>query len=255
MSVQQVKDRFQELTMYLGRDVTGLDKLRKLKEAVNVLRTRLASAQEQLAGCATTRQLAVERAISAETELANARIEIHSLQQRVENLTREMEQATKPLPTDDDKESDTKLDRNELASVIKRLRKRMRYCPAQAKSHQRVSHLVPVYNRDDFAKGWSHEALWTLGASVAMLCINGNQVIIQGEVGMVDHDEEHEGFQRNHVQWYAQHNVDLTSTTTDTRAGFVRLRNVQEGHLKIINAEKNDQQLQNAHSKAGIPMG
>jgi len=219
MSVQQVKKQFEEFAAYLGRDVTGLEKLRKLKDAVNVLRTSLASAQEQATGCAATRQVALERALNAEADLQNARLEIHSLRQQVANLTRDLKVATK-VDTEEQEvdepsygsESDTQAI---VTKVIKRVRKQMRYCPeAKSVNHVRSNNSRDknnrwvAFDRDALAEGWSHESLWRLGASVALLSGFFGEVRIETDKRVqefIKEDREHEGFGKHMIQWIAKH--------------------------------------------------
>lgn len=222
MSVQQVKDRFEELTAYLGRDAKGVEKLKKLKDAVNVLRTNLAAAQEQAACCTTTRQLAVERALAAEGELANTRIEMDSLRQQAANLTRELKAATNVEPTDEgsdgsNNESES-VDQTLMTGVIKNVRKRMKYCPAaKCVNHVRGSstrdknNRWAAFDRDSLSEGWSHESLWLLGASVALLSSLFGEVRIETDNRLSDfikEDGQHEGFGRHLIQWMAKNNCE-----------------------------------------------
>ena len=131
MSIQQVKNCFEEMSAYLARDVAGLAKTRKLKDAVNVLRTRLAAAEAEAMLATEIQSTAIERAISAERDRDEMRCETHRLRQIVANLTNELA-ATKHLDDahDDDDANIGDTEREaEVKLVLKQLRKRMPLCP------------------------------------------------------------------------------------------------------------------------------
>lgn len=206
MSVQQVKDRVEELATYLGRDATGLEKLRKLKDAVNVLRTRLSSSEENKRRAVELCDVATSRLTVVEAELAALRIENHRLQQVADTLLRDMESATR-----------TELDHNEQAdnaipvdgsgsppfrAVMKRLRKQINQCPTPITRAVIQGEDVGVYSRNAFSKGWSHEALWTLGASVAALAAFAGNVVVRDRPHMAELDGNQDGRKHQFLQWF-----------------------------------------------------
>ena len=234
MSVQNVKNNFQELSAYLARDVAGLDKLRNLKDAVNVLRTRLAAAEEKESAASGITNGAIERALVAERETEATRIENNRLQQQVAALTLALKNATVATEPDEDGDDVTSgvATESELKSVIKHLRKNLRYCPdiiasARVTKPDSKRATIAVHDRESFATGWSHESLWTLGASVAVLAAYGGGVAITSkhslrDIKMEDRNSE-SGAMRPVIQWLST-NIDFDATTG--RAGPVRLVNL-----------------------------
>lgn len=218
MSVQ-VKKQFEEMAKYLTRDAIGLEKLRKLKEAVNVLRTSLAAANEQQAREHAAKELAVNRALSAESDLAEARTELHSLRQQVVNLARDLKTKTTTEQMNADSNDSISDDSGEQAvvtKVMKTIRKRMKHCPAPicvshvAKNSSRDNRWA-AYDRESLAEGWSHESLWFLGASVAVLSGFFGEVRIETKNRVQKHIKEdrlHEGFGSNLIRWIAKHHSE-----------------------------------------------
>lgn len=256
MSVQQVKKQFEELRGYLGHDVKGLERLKSLKDAVNVLRTSLAAAQEQAAASTAAVSQLVSRALAAETALASAGVELQSLRQQVANLTRELAAATKVAPAQEEAEDTAATtepipDLAAMKTVVKRLRTHLSYCPPAAKATQRLSGRIRIYTRESFSAGWSHEALWVLGASVALLCRMSEQVVICTDERIEDlaADENHEGFGRNLIQWFGKNNMDM-SIERDRRAGFVHVRNVRDGLGQQVDREVQEQAIDGARSRS-----
>ena len=219
MSVQKVKDRFADLEAYLGRDVTGLKKLKELKDAVNVLRTSQAAAQDRAAECELAKQSLVARAVRAEMELAELKLAAHSLQQRADNLRRDLTAATKAEAEErvlDEPISECESDEQSIITkVLKRVRKQMRYCPeATCVNHVRgnnsrnKNNRWAAFDRDTLAEGWSHESLWLLGASVALLTgfFGEVRIVTDNRVQeFINEDREHEGFGKHLIQWLAKH--------------------------------------------------
>lgn len=219
MSMQKVKTRFEEMQAYLGRDVAGLKKLKDLKDAVNVLRTSMASAQEQAASSQAAKQSAVDRTLVAERELANANLDRHSLKQQVENLTRDLKAATKVKQDEDTAEPNSEsvsVDQTMMTEVIKKVRQKMKYCPAATcVNHVKMGNSRDkqnrwaAFNRESLAEGWSHESLWLLGASVALLSSLFGEVRVETDNCLdefIKEDRTHEGFARNLFRWMDKHN-------------------------------------------------
>jgi hypothetical protein len=222
MSISQVKKQFEEFAAYLGRDTVGLDKLRKLKDAVNVIRTRLSSSEERELEAVELKAVATSRAASAELKLEDALSENRRLNQLIQNLTRDLELSKKPavsnekdLPQDDEGHTTTEA---ELKSAIKQLRSRMRYCPMAV----RRSDGVYTFDRDSFSRGWSHQSLWELGASVAMLSFFFGKVTIRSSKVIKDMEMDRDpnsnmGVGRHIVQWLRR-NIDVNSKPSVMRA-------------------------------------
>ena len=185
MSVSQIKKRFEEFATYLGRVTHGLDKLKKLKDAVNELRTRLSSVEEKEASAVGRASEYVTRAHAAENELETAKVEIYRLRQITQNLERDLKLA---VAVDEPAEADTENTSNEikeleLKRVMKHLRTRLRFCPLPTRhlTHNSFKATLRVWDRESLAKGWSHESLWTLGASIAVLVALDGVVVLESE--------------------------------------------------------------------------
>lgn len=176
MSVSQVKKRFEEMATYLGRDATGLEKLRQLKDAVNVLRTKLAAAEESAAQAIESKAHATAKLVETESELADCRRDSHRLTQKMENVSRDLETVQAMLPREDTNPVDqhaTKLERQVTATAIE-LRRNLKKCPKPTATN--------TYDRKLLSKGWSRQEIWTLGAAVAALAaINGEVTIFSTE--------------------------------------------------------------------------
>lgn len=210
MSIAQVKKQFEEFAAYLGRDVAGLERLKKLKDAVNELRTRLASAEAKEASAAKAEEAMANRARTAEQELDGAKNEIQRLQQLVRNVSRDMELATArdvPDETEDYSASPMEL------RTLKRLRSRLKHCPRIKRMYK-----LPArsWDRDSIAKGWSHDAIWTLGAAMAVL------VTLEGVVVLESQDllryrsaGPKDGVARSFVKWFVKNNMSVDQSDND----------------------------------------
>ena len=233
--IAQVKKQFEDLSGYLSRDVSGLGKLRKLKEAVNVLRTRLAAAEATEARAIELKDASIERSKAVERERDELRLEAHRLQQQVANLTVAIKGATAVEPEPEvvhEPLSPEKSD-SEIKGVLKHLRKHMPYCPVMVeRTHLPGKRDVFVFDRNSLATGWSHQSLWNLGASVALLAMMKDTTIaIRSEGGWrsASHDtdkEFDESYTRPLFQWISK-NIDIHSNTI--KAGPVRLTNCDKG--------------------------
>lgn len=233
MSVSQIKKQFDGLATYLARDTIGQEKLKDLKDAVNVLRTQLSSAEIQTKDATELTHALRNRAQTAEWDLAVAKQEIQRLQQLVKNLSRDLSRATSEPATELDREAQeaVKTSEQELKGVIKRLRKKLPFCPAPVslvdKFCKRNGLTIRVYDRDSIAKGWSYESLWTLGATVAMLAAIGEAVAVRtGDdlIRTVKHRGPDVGGGMVHIARWMERNIDWCDDG-EMRAGIARLRN------------------------------
>lgn len=193
MSIAQIKKRFDELESYLGRDANGLNKLRELKEPVNSLRKRLACSEEarQLAEALAARR--AEEVQKVNGQLVELRQEVHSLRQRVANLTRDLAEATttapEEAPADDYEATDLSEEQRGYREAIRKLRQIIPCCPRPQlrKPKSAVDSLgLDYYSKESFAKGWGHNDLWVLGASVAVLAAFHGAVAITAETMIRD---------------------------------------------------------------------
>lgn len=222
MSVSQVKKNFEELTTYLGRDVAGLEKLRKLKDAVNVLRTNLAAAAESEQRAIQCRELAVAELNDLKTESRENRLECHRLQQKVENLTKRLADATASNATDKEAEDDIPTSgvskSAQFAGTIKELRRNMKTCPPLVAKRGSTF----VVNRSSIAKGWSRQDMWTLGASVALLsAFDGEVLVLSDEMIRQIGDEKS---RLEVVKWFSKNLSPVVSTPfDDVCAGMIEV--------------------------------
>lgn len=237
MSVSQIKKQFEEISTYLGRDKTGLEKLRKLKDLVNELRTRLAAATSESETATTSMNTVFAELSQAKSDLAVASQEIHRLQQVVLNLSRDLSVAEQREVSEE--ESDEGVNTNNLTRVqqqyhamVKKLRKQLPFCPraVDAAHTDRNAEVLRYYDRHSLSEGWSHQDIWTLGAAVAVLCAITGEVAIVSQKEMV-RDLEFTGSdcdKRNHqtVQWirkiFDEGESDAVRELCDQHRGVVR---------------------------------
>ncbi len=184
MSVQ-VKKKFEELVAYLGKDTKGLEKVKQLKDAVNELRKKLAAAEEKLEQMEAVKDAARERADEAEAARDAADRARMAAEVETQNLAKQVSQrALKKMARETyDMEERVKLaalvndtvddpDISETFRVIQRLRAGMPACARQRATIDLYGQPMRIFARHDLVPGWSDEALWQLGASVALLTLN-----------------------------------------------------------------------------------
>ncbi len=242
MSVAQVKKQFEELATYLGRDERGLEKLRTLKDAVNTLRTGLASANQKAQDATDKMELAMSASVTAEVDLKEARLEIHRLRQIVENLTHDMGRVSSPATDEDDDSVPKAATHREHRAVMKSLRRHLRTCPKPVNRAKQLKSMV--FERASFAKGWSHESLWILGASVALLsAFDGEVTIVSGE-RFTDMETKTEETARQFVQWF-RNNIDFSDSDKDP-VSQISKQAVLESNASRCAATKHEQMLSQA---------
>lgn len=169
MSISQIKKRFEEMAAYLGRDVHGIEKLRDLKESVNVVRTRLASAEAEAVMASETCDMAIKQRIAAESALDQERMENQRLRQVVANLTRDLEMTAptrKEDETQEEEPSGTEAEK-QMVRAIRALKKHIRICPQPKRIITTLDGKIGVFAMSSFATDWSHQSLLNLGAAVA----------------------------------------------------------------------------------------
>jgi hypothetical protein len=207
MSVSQVKKRFGEFESFLRSDKEGLRRLKLLKDDVNVLRNDLAAATEAKETAEVVKDAARDRADAAEAEATALRLEVHSLQQQVSSLMTDLATVTKPGEKIIDKDDPNRLirggDYDEYRDMVKRLRKILPHCPKPHQSGKRR-----VFLREHFSEGFSHQSLWTIGASVVLIAACEGEVTIIDPLGLVlDRKQWTEasirGLDVNVARWYA----------------------------------------------------
>ncbi len=231
MSVSQLKRQFEAFSTYLGSDITGHEHLRKLKESFLALRTQLSATTTMKDEAVARLEPVSNRAMTVEQKLVDANAEIHKLQQQLASTTRRLdamlETAAKTAAEDtEDVAVDDKADFDEatVKSVMKRLRKKQKYCPKcvqhSAKFIISADSLITVLERSSVVNGWSHSDLWTLGAAVSvLLLLRGGRVLVQAPElhkkmaeFKTDPDSD-ESAVRPLVQWFCKYNVSPDLTT------------------------------------------
>lgn len=209
MSIAQVKKRFEDMKAYVGRDQHGIDKLRELKDSVWVIRSRLASLEEDTERSATLRDAAIADAAIAKSALETERLESQRLRQIVETQANDIaarrakEEAAK---SDSEESQPPPTTEGEMIGVIRALRKRITYCPRPVRKTKGVQ--LFVYRVSDFAKDWSHQSLWTLGAAVAVLSEMENSVVFEHSRNRAEFgDQERDGSYAMHLVKWIKRNI------------------------------------------------
>jgi hypothetical protein len=222
MSVSQVKKRFSEFESFLRNDKEGLRRLKLLKDDVNVLRTSLAAAEEAKQLAIVIKDAARERADKAEAERNALKLESESLRLQMMTLNGQIARLTKSdNETEDPEDISVDLEATELKATIKALRRRLPFCPKGSWGKFRKKHIA-VFNREDFSTGWSRDELWVLGASVALLAAQEEQVCIQTTRNLrnvTGRSDEHDpasmpGYLKNLIRWFSK-NINVMQTDAD----------------------------------------
>ena len=207
MSIAQVKKRLDDMSAYIGRDQHGIDKLRELKDAVWVIRARLASLEEDAERSAKLRDIAIADAAMAKASLERERLEIQRLRQIVETQSNHIaaRRAKEDAEKRDSHESPPQpTTEGEMIGVIRALRKRITYCPRPVRTTKGVE--LFVYRVSDFVQDWSHQSLWTLGAAVAVLSEMEHCVVFETSRNRAEfRDQERDGSYAMHLcKWIAR---------------------------------------------------
>jgi len=181
----QLKAAYDDLVTYLGKDAKGLEKAKRLKDAANELRKKLAAAEERLKQMEAVKDAARERADAAEAardaagrERVAAEVETQNLSSRLSQLalkkmareTYDMEERVKLAKLVNATVDDS--DISETLRVLQRLRAGMPECARQRATIDLYGQPMRIFARHDLVTGWGDEALWQLGASVALLTLN-----------------------------------------------------------------------------------
>lgn len=196
MSVSQVKKKFAEFEQYLGKDTEGLARLKQVKDAVNVLRTTLATTQESMEELTQVKDAARKRADEAEAEATELRLENQRLQGQLQSaLTtvrrlreeREYEEPEWEEPsctTGSAHSGEESLSAGALVDysgeMLAAMRRLYKYQPRMPGNRPVPPDLVAggAFDRCVLSDGWSDKALWQLGAIVAMLTVGGRAIMV-----------------------------------------------------------------------------
>jgi hypothetical protein len=230
MSVQ-VKKRIESLRTYLGRDTKGLELLDLLKDEVTVLRKKLAASEAKAEQEATIKLQARERADATEVALAESAAEMQRLRQQVANLMCDMSVATKP---DEPEIVHCKPStESELTAVVRALLKNREFCPVLSGYNDDDDPLL-VVARCSIAIGWSHKALWTLGATVALLTDYNYEIVVTSHDNLLDvvSKDRDTTFNRNFSRWFRA-NQDLQLPSEEACKAYMKARKLRA--LRIHN--------------------
>jgi hypothetical protein len=184
----QVKNRFKILSTYLGQDKAGQAMLKDLKDAVNVLRKKAAATTEAATDAEASRAAAVDRAKESDSALKESQQELRQVWGEVRRLTQLVE--AKPVAID---MTPTPLS-GTVKSVVKQLRRDLKYCPLNEGRMLFRGDSIEVFDRDKIAGGWSHAAIWRLGASTALLASMAGAVVIETTERVKDWKERDDDF-------------------------------------------------------------
>jgi len=226
----QVKKHFEDLSTYLNRDASGLEKLKNLKDAVGVLRKRLVTSEEHAARSAETERSALAQLRQAKQDAERLQLELHTSQQTVLGLTQKLEVTQKATQAEvDDSATPLSTTHAEVKSAIKALRRYLPQCPTLV-TRRITKDVIPTYDRESIAQGWSHRSLWVLGAAVAAILTIEHRIVIQTDkIPFIDDlptdPDTDESVYRHIIRWF-RGNIDLRSTTA--KAGPVRLINYDQ---------------------------
>ena len=232
----QVKRRFADMVAYLGKDTKGLELLKLLKDDVNVLRKNLAAAAALAVEEEAVKKLARERADAAEARAAQMELELHSLRQKVASVSHELSSVIAANNTDSEDAEEEMIDKSiqeaDARSMMKALRKELRYCPKMESRVDHLSALVDVYERSEISPGLSYKSIWTLGAAVCAITLIRGQVVIRSEewAKTMETKGVESGFLRHLFQWYGQQNIDMSKDDSAGRLYEAAVNNNKQHH-------------------------
>jgi len=225
--ISQIKRRFEDLSSYLNKDTEGLKRLKALKDDVNVLRKALAVAEDSTRRAEETKNAARARADSAEAANYAAQLESMQLLVRVDALTREVASLTPAEVIEEGDHAESAggdMQEHVVRAVLKKLRKEVRCCPKAIMREKETGRTrsaasttrADTYVREEFATGWSHKDLWTLGAAVAVIAsMNGGVTIVTDKLFKQMAVKGDEGPVERHMwQWFAPKNVEQFSAAS-----------------------------------------
>ena len=174
MSVSQVKKRFGEFESYLRGDKEGLRRLKLLKDDVNVLRTSLATAEENAEQCEVVKDAARDRADKAEAEAIELKRETERLNQKNESIEHENDMLRHRLEAFTNRErvpfssgdlvNDLSLDR-----IHRWAYKTLKEQGGTLKKPVRCTTLMPTgFNLEDLLTGFDEYGFATLGRTIVL---------------------------------------------------------------------------------------
>jgi hypothetical protein len=199
-----IKRRFEELKSYLGRDTEGIERLKLLKDAVNVLRKKAAASAEKAEAAEASRLDSHYRREDAEALLRASQSECRLLAERVVKLERDAKPPPERIVQPPADPAGTVL------SVVKRLRAENKYCPRQVAFPETSLEKMPVFDRESISDGWTHADLWRLGSTVAIVAAMMGGVLITTDERLKDIVDSGDGAGvGGHVTRWFRKNMDL----------------------------------------------
>lgn len=182
----QLKAAYDDLVTYLGKDAKGKEKAKRLKDAANELRKKLAVAEEKLAQMEAVKDAARERADAAEMENVALRIKNASLQQQVTTLASQVsEYGLKPLRII----NAAPCTADTMHSVTQRLFAKLPKYPKQLAEMRVPEGYVSVFDREVLGEGWSDESLWQVGAAVALIASVEGSILVAASTLTCEHKQ------------------------------------------------------------------
>lgn len=181
----QLKAAYDDLVTYLGKDAKGKEKAKRLKDAANELRKKLAAAEEKLEQVEAVKNAARERADKAEAEKTAAERCRVAAEVETQNLANGLSRlAMQKISREDAAEqaraklislltNNTRHDVTvaELLQLLQRVRGYMPDCVAPLGTVNLFGMPARVFDRQSLATGWDDTALWQLGATVGLLSV------------------------------------------------------------------------------------
>ncbi len=188
----QLKAAYDDLVTYLGKDAKGKEKAKRLKDAANELRKKLAAAEERLEQVEAVKDAARERADVAEAELASVRAALLREQQRLAVETNRADAAVAEtadfMSTCADVDMTPEVIDMAGSAYSESVRKAVRLLRSRIPGLPGGSKLAPVttvagvqisvFDREAIVAGWSGANLYVLGAAVAVLVGMLDRVVI-----------------------------------------------------------------------------
>lgn len=166
----QLKAAYDDLVTYLGKDAKGKEKAKRLKDAANELRKKLAAAEEKLEQMEAVKDAARERADVAEDANSALRIENCSLHQKLVTAATAACTSTRVMAAQRQKlmPCTTIPSFRRLDEILKRVCLTIPQCPRPLHIRMDLAASVLQYDRNSLTSEWSDESLWAIGATVSL---------------------------------------------------------------------------------------
>ena len=187
-------------------------KMSELKDAVNEMRKGLAAAEETARQAESSKAVLRQQLTDVSADLSETKLEASNLRQQVASLTGKLNAAIREIKEaaasgedeDTDSEETIKTAERDVKLAVKQLRKVIHRCPKPSGSAPKnIKYGIPCFGRSVFAKDWSHNSLWTLGAAVSVLSNLHGQIQIEAEEHTVKfhNNVDDSGCMRHMFQW------------------------------------------------------